>query len=435
VKGPVDRAADGVDRTLIAGTYLVFLLAFFITQRIFAGMSRLPSWSAMALVLTAIAMRVAELGYFHRRSSTLTTRAERYLAIFSIVWASLLPLPLAIASRESDTPYFGLLMLPILETAVYFSFRATLIAAFVASIFPVFWIFYAGHFHPPFAVGEMLESATIVLAFFIVGSLVSVLMDRIRQRNQELAQHADDLEKTRSRLIEQEKLAAVGRLASSIAHEIRNPVAIISSALEASGSGSFAPLEREEMNRVAMTEARRLVKLTSDFLSYANLSAEPFERLNLGTLAGYVEGIVRVQAREKRLHVDLQVDTVESSNVQGNEGQIQQVLLNLLRNAVEAAPEGSAIRVRVHSGGSGEAMITIENGGPAIPVSATERIFEPFYTNKPNGTGLGLAIARRIVERHGGMLYLERNEQDHVMFTMTLPIQAPSHNPAQGAAR
>lgn len=422
-----DDALETIDRGLVTATYLVVWFAFFITQRIFAGLNRMPSGVVVALLSLAILMRVAELLYFRRGSIHASPRVERTFARFSIASTLVLALMLAIASRETDSPYFGMLMVPLLETAIYFSLRATLVVAAASSSFAIFWIFYSGHFRPPYALGEMLESATLVLVFFIVGSLVSLLMDRIRKRTQELSRKMEDLERTRQRLVEEEKLAAVGKLASSVAHEIRNPVAIISSALEAAESDDFGQAEREEMSRVAMIEARRLEKLASDFLSFAHISAEPFEPLNIGTLAGYVEAIVRVQAMNKHLNVNLRVDADEQCIVQGNEAQLQQVLLNLMRNAVDAAPERSTISISVFPCDRDQSIIKIENEGPAIPQTIVGRIFEPFFTNKSSGTGLGLAIARRIVERHGGRLSLEHNETDHIVFALTLPVAQKTH--------
>lgn len=412
---------EGLDRSLVAFGYLVVLLLFFATQRIFAGFSHMPPPLVLWLLAAAIGLRVVEFFYGRQpRSREQTNVLDRKLAAVSVNWSLAIVLPLAIASHESDSPYFGMLMLPILETAVYFSLGATIAAATIASLLSIFWVMLGGHFQPPFSVGEMLESATLILMFYIVGTLAWFLMDRVRRREQELKSHIEELEATRTRLVAEEKLAAVGRLASLIAHEIRNPVAIISSALEASNSTSFESAERHEMSRVAMVEARRLEDITTDFLSYANLSAAPLEPLDLATLAGYVEGIVRVQAMEKSLQVDMRVDDSEC-RVEGNEGQLQQVLLNLMRNAVEAAPEKSTVRVHVSSAASHWAKIAIENAGPAIPEHVVDRMFEPFFTNKPAGTGLGLATARRIVEYHHGQLQLERNEEGCVVFTMTLP--------------
>lgn len=417
-------AQEGLDRSLVAVAYLIVLVMFFVIQRIFTGISQMPSEVALGLMIAAISLRIIEFIYWRRLPKVHRNKTDHRFAAISVVWSLALVLPLAIASHESDSPYFGMLMLPILEAAVYFSIQTTIAVATLSSLLSIFWVIFGGHFQPPFSVGEMLESATLILMFYIVGTLAWFLMDRVRRREQQLQKHILELEATRKRLIAEEKLAAVGRLASSIAHEIRNPVAIISSALEASNSNAFDPAERDEMSRVAMVEARRLENLTADFLSYANLSAAPFERVDLATLAGYVEGIIRIQAMSKGLQVDLKLDDGGHCTVEGNEGQLQQVMLNLMRNAVEAAPEKSAVRIRVCSMPPGKAVITIENAGPAIPEHVVDRIFEPFFTNKPGGTGLGLATARRIVEYHRGTLELERNEDGCLIFAITLPTFA-----------
>jgi signal transduction histidine kinase len=423
-EGASQSAQEGLDRSLVAAAYLIVLAMFFVTQRIFTGISQMPSGVALGLMIAAIALRVIEFIYWRRLPKVHRNRKDHRFAAVSVVWSLALVLPLAIASHESDSPYFGMLMLPILEAAVYFSIRTTIAVATLSALLSIFWVMFGGHFQPPFSVGEMLESATLILMFYIVGTLVWFLMDRVRRREQQLQKHIVELEATRNRLIVEEKLAAVGRLASSIAHEIRNPVAIISSALEASSSNAFDPAERDEMSRVAMVEARRLENLTTDFLSYANLSAAPFERVDLATLAGYVEGIIHIQAMSKGLQVDLKLDDGGHCTVEGNEGQLQQVMLNLMRNAVEASPEKSSVRIRVSSMSPGKAVITIENAGPAIPEHVVDRIFEPFFTNKPGGTGLGLATARRIVEYHRGTLDLERNEDGCLIFAITLPASA-----------
>jgi len=117
-----------------------------------------------------------------------------------------------------------------------------------------------------------------VLVYFIVGCLVWLLVHMLRDREEQLRQQLDDLEATRGKLIEEEKLAAIGRLASAVAHEIRNPVAIISSALETAASASFASKEREEMSRIAGMEAKRLEKLTTDFSRTPGQETPPFDR-------------------------------------------------------------------------------------------------------------------------------------------------------------
>jgi signal transduction histidine kinase len=326
---------------------------------------------------------------------------------------------LAMATRQFHTHFFGMLILPVLETALYFSFPTTVCVGAIASSIAAFWVAYAAHFRPPFELGELLEATTLVLVCFIVGTLTWWLVDLLSGREEALEQKVNDLEATRSRLIEEEKLAAVGRLASSVAHEIRNPVAIISSALEASSSPGSSSADRDEMSRVAMMEARRLERLTTDFLSYAQPGSPPFTELDATALVGYIASIVRVQAFHKSLTID--VDTHDGCQVFGNEGQLQRMLLNLMRNAVEASPERGRIKIDVGPHRQDQIRIALANAGPRIPHEVVVRMFEPFFTAKEGGTGLGLPIARSIVEKHGGELFLERNEPDNIVFAAIVP--------------
>jgi signal transduction histidine kinase len=217
-------------------------------------------------------------------------------------------------------------------------------------------------------------------------------------------------------------------LASAVAHEIRNPVAIISSALRAAESLAFSAEDRAEMSKVAVLESARLEKFTSDFLSYAKPGSAPFVELDATALVGYIASIVRAQALPKNLTIDL--TTSDDCRVYGNEGQLQQVLLNLMRNAIDASPEQARIKIDVGRHGHDTIRIALENAGPQIPDGAVPQIFEPFFTAKEGGTGLGLAIARSIVEKHEGKLLLERNEPNHIVFAAVVPAstsRSPQH--------
>jgi signal transduction histidine kinase len=406
-----------VNRSIIGSVYLTVLLIFFAAQLLFTAFLTLPPPSVFFLVAFASGLRLLEI-FFAERIVMKDESKSRRFAVPSIAWTLVLALLLAVLTRQPDTHYFGMLILPILEAAIYFSLGTTLFIATAASAVSLFWVAYAADFTPPFESGEILESSTLVLVYFIVGYLVWLLVHMLRDREEQLRRRLDDLEATRSKLIEEEKLAAVGRLASAVAHEIRNPVAIISSALETSASPSFAPNEREEMSRIAGLEAKRLEKLTTDFLSYAQPRSVPFQQLDATTLVGYIVSIVQLQAVQKNIQIE--AGMCDTCRIYGNEGQLQQALLNLMRNAIEASPANGLILIAVTQS-EGTLRIRIENAGPAIPARVASQVFEPFFTAKEGGTGLGLAIARSIVDRHHGELQLERNEPDHIVFTITLP--------------
>ncbi|MDE1155315.1 MAG: HAMP domain-containing sensor histidine kinase, partial [Acidobacteriaceae bacterium] len=171
-------------------------------------------------------------------------------------------------------------------------------------------------------------------------------------------------------------------------------------------------------------EAKRLERLTTDFLTYARPGSGSFRQVDVSVLIGYIVSIVQPHALQKHLQID--ATGWERCQLFGDEGQIQQALLNLMRNAIEASPQNARISITVESVTEGYFHIRIENAGSAIPSHIVQHIFEPFFTSKEGGTGLGLAIVRSIVDRHRGELMLERNDPDHIVFTMALPILEPN---------
>ncbi|WP_260706609.1 sensor histidine kinase [Edaphobacter flagellatus] len=408
-----------VNRSVIGTVYLAVLLIFFGAQIVFTTFMALPPLSVFFLVALGSSLRLIEIVY----AKHLTGRDGStgiWLAVPSIIWALVLALLLAMLTRQADTHYFGMLILPILEAAIYFSLVATLVVATAASMISLFWVAYVAGFRSPFEGGEILEASTLVLVYFIVGCLVWLLVHMLRDREEQLRQKLGDLETTRSKLIEEEKLAAMGRLASAVAHEIRNPVAIIASSLEIAASKAFASDEREEMSHIAALEAKRLEKLTTDFLSYARPGGAPFQPLDATILIGYIVSIVQPQILQKGLQIS--VAMCSRCAIDGDESQLQQALLNLMRNAIEASPQNGRILVSVDQPSEVDLRIRIENGGPALPQRIARHMFEPFFTAKEGGTGLGLAIARSIIDRHHGELYLARNEENHIVFAISLPL-------------
>jgi signal transduction histidine kinase len=412
------RLVSTVKARRTIATLNLAILIIFVSAELFFSYFRFPTPRFMFLVaVMGMVFPLVELGILRTRSE-LSHKASRIFAGASIGWNLGLPFLLAATTRQFHTHYFGLLIQPVLEAALFFSLPVTLAISCVASACVLSWVGYAADFKPPYQLGELLEATTLILLYLIVGPLIWWLVDLLGHREEQLRQRLLDLEQAKARLVEGEKLAAVGRLASGLAHEIRNPVAIISSALEASTSDAFSAEDRMEMSRVAVAEARRLERLTSDFLTYAQPGIPSFDRVDAIALVGYILSIARAQALNRRITFNLLTDG--DCLLYGNEGQLQQALLNLLLNAVDASPDFGHITVQVKPCAKG-IWIAIENEGPAIPAEAVPQIFEPFFTAKRGGTGLGLAIARSIAEKHGGDLILERNEEERILFALTLP--------------
>ena len=410
-----------MSRPVIAAVNLAVLLIFLFVGLMFSH-SYFPTTSGLLVVaVVAMGLRFGEALLSGLSGFGSGAWVKRFAAA-SICFGLILPFLLAAATRQFHTHYFGLLILPVLEVALYFSLPATLVVASVSAASTLLWVAYAADFQRPFQLGELLEATTLVLLFFLVGTLVWLMVDLLKKREQSLERHVKDLKETRAKLVEGEKLAAIGRLASAVAHEIRNPVAIISSAIEAAGSSAFSREEREDMARIAVIEARRLEKLTTDFLIYAQPGDPPRTEVDAASLSGYLGSIARAQALSK--HVQVEIDAKDQCLVYGNEDQLQQALLNLMRNAIDASPEDGRVSVAV-SQQADKVKISIENGGPAIPAYAVPKIFEPFFTAKRGGTGLGLSIAQKVIEAHHGELRLECNREECIVFSLLLPSHAP----------
>jgi signal transduction histidine kinase len=229
------------------------------------------------------------------------------------------------------------------------------------------------------------------------------------------------LQRERERLHAEEKLAAVGRLSSAIAHEIRNPVAMISSSLATALRPGQDEAERNEMFAIAAKEAERLEQLTTDFLAYARPRALQAARTNVADQLNYVAATARACALEKDVAIKIEAD----ANLEGEfDGfQIHQALLNLVLNAVEACRHGDTVTIRAGTDGNDAIILDVIDPAGPIPPDATARIFEPFFTTKQAGTGLGLAIARNIARAHHGDLVLKINQPGQVCFSMNVPAR------------
>jgi signal transduction histidine kinase len=273
--------------------------------------------------------------------------------------------------------------------------------------------------HPPVQVGEVFEAGINSLIFAIAGLLVSLLVRQLRENENNLADNLLELRQARAKLQDEETLAAVGRLSSAIAHEIRNPVAMISSSLAMAKNLAIDSEQRDEMCRIAAREADRLEQLTTDFLSFARpRPPETSPTAVLDTLQ-YVASVCRARAVERQ--VAIEVEAAESLEAELDAAQIQQALLNLVMNAVDASPRGAPVQLKADWDGLSAVRVWVTNRGSEIPETVLPRIFEPFFTTKPGGTGLGLAIARNIARAHGGDLSISSNQPDNICFCLRLP--------------
>lgn len=348
----------------------------------------------------------------------LTARTVTLVTTASISINTLLTF-VAAASNHEDSQYFALMIVPILEAAFRFSLGSTLLVIAIADFLNFFWVWEYYVLHPSKDVNEYLEAGTVSLIYTLVGIIVWVLVNRLRRQEAHLARNLAELERTRQQLVQEEKLAAIGRLSSAIAHEIRNPVAMISSSLNMASREELDVQHRREMFDIAAKEAFRLERLTGEFLVYARPLPLATSVSSLSDTLHYVASACQAYASEKRVHLVVEVAT--EVNVSMDSAKIQQALLNLVKNAIEASPPDQSVTLMGTENSGGRIRLQVQNAGAVIPAEALKNIFEPFFTTKPGGTGLGLAITRNIARAHGGDLALTMNEMGNVCFTMELP--------------
>ena len=394
------------------------LATLLLIHTLFASHLGNPPGALIAVLATGFLLNVIELIWIQGRARPLSGAGICALTLSSITVNMVLAFTLASLSYRQDTQYFALMVVPVLEAAFRFSLPATLAVVAMAGALNFFWVWSYFRLHPPLELNEYFEAGTISIIYALVGLLVWILVNHLRGKEAQLAQSFVELERAKERLLIEEKLAAVGRFSSAIAHEIRNPVAMISSALATAFRGEMEAAQRQEMFEIAAKEASRLEKLTGDFLAYARPRTPVKQPDDLDGSVGYVADICRARAAERA--VTIEVDVPGGLKADMDSGQVQQALLNLVMNAVEASPSGGIVKLR-GSRDDGSVRIDVENGNGPISDEAVERIFEPFFTTKPTGTGLGLAIARNIARGHGGDLALSCNQPDAVRFSMTLP--------------
>lgn len=416
---PVDDAPFRRQEFISVVINLILLAGLLFLQTVFASYWGQPSRALVLVLGTGFVIKAAELFWLRLRKAPL-----RPMAIVILTWASVaLNLALAVAltvlNDHGDSPYFVLMVVPVLETAFRFQLPSVIGVVGVTTYLNFFLVWLYFHQHPPVDVGEYLEAGVSSLIFAIVAVLVWLLVSHLRKNEAHLARNLHELEQTRERLLQEEKLAAVGRLSSAIAHEIRNPVAMISSSLATATRGGLNERDREEMFAIAARESNRLVTLTTDFLAYARPRPPLISPHSVNDTLGYVASVCRAHASEKR--VGFEISAPEGLTVLMDLGQVQQALLNIVINAVDASPEGALVSLRAFQNGKQAVCVEVENRGEPIPGRHLQRVFEPFFTTKTGGTGLGLAIARNIARANGGDLVLSANERDRICFAMSLP--------------
>ncbi len=228
-------------------------------------------------------------------------------------------------------------------------------------------------------------------------------------------------------VVRAERLSALGRLSAGVLHEVANPLAAIKTSLQALREGSVDETRVHRFAERAVAEVDRLTTFLRSFSTFARPRPPERSHVNLAGAARDAAALVEGAIRARRLRLDLMLD---DATVQADDGQIRQVLLNLLLNAIDASPEGGRLVLSVRQtalDGAPAMAIEVADEGPGMDEDMRRRIFDPFFSTKPTGAGLGLSVVHQIVHDHGGRVEVDSAPGKGARFLVVLPVtQAPA---------
>ena len=230
-----------------------------------------------------------------------------------------------------------------------------------------------------------------------------------------------------------ERLATVGQLASGVAHELGAPLQIVMGRAEMIGEGDATPADLSTHARLILEQGRRMTKIIRQLLDFARPRSTQKDRVDLRQIAELSCALLRPLAAKQRIEI-VREDEAPSAAAEADAEQLQQALMNVVMNGMQAMPSGGVLKVGVRStvarppadvgGAEGHYLaLSVEDEGAGIPAESLAHVFEPFFTTKPvgEGTGLGLAVAYGIVHEHQGWIDVESQVGKGSRFTFFFP--------------
>ena len=272
-------------------------------------------------------------------------------------------------------------------------------------------------------------------AVLVAGGLIGVVVYDTHRLI--LAQYRE-IEKTQEELLHAARLALLGELAGHFAHEVNNPAGIISSraGYMQMKSRELPPeafpdeaqrKEWEEDLEVIQEQAMRIGRFAHDLLDLARPRPLQLERVEIRALIVHVLDLLKEAFARRGVQVETMIQT--SISLTADRVRLEQALVNLCKNALEAMPHGGKLSIRA-TATEDRVELILEDTGEGIPESIRDRIWQPFFTTKSQGSGLGLSIVRRIVELHGGTISIHNREEGGTRVRLDFP-RAPERFPKE----
>ncbi|MGC9313998.1 MAG: PAS domain-containing sensor histidine kinase [bacterium] len=249
----------------------------------------------------------------------------------------------------------------------------------------------------------------------------SQLLDELRDRNEQLRETYRKLQENQDILIRSERLSTIGKLAAQVAHEIRNPLVSIGGFARNIAKRSEPDSPIRKYSNIIWDETKRLEEILEDVLSYSRHAEPKLRDYDLNNLLTRTVELLKEQMDGNGVEVVLDLGE-DVGEIYIDPDQIRQVMMNLMKNAIGAMPEGGTLKIHTRIEG-GFIWTEISDTGSGIPDEYRDKIFEPFFTTKSTGTGLGLPISYQIIDAHGGMLWFSDAPNGGTIFHVKLPAK------------
>lgn len=260
-----------------------------------------------------------------------------------------------------------------------------------------------------------------------LGITTSVIHDRHGAIDGVIASFADmtDLESARRELQQRDRLAAIGRLAAGLAHEIRNPVASIRGAIEELKDRLDDTETVQVLSEIAIRESDQLNAIVTGFLDYARAKPREIGPVNLHDVLDDVESLLKRDC-SPRHEIKLVTAADSAVTIRGDYSWIKQAFLNVGKNGIEGMQDGGVLEIRVEFYPDRLVKVSFRDTGCGIPKKDIATIFEPFFTTKADGVGMGMAVVHRIVTSHGGEICIDSGPERGTDVSMTFPANLSS---------
>jgi signal transduction histidine kinase len=273
-----------------------------------------------------------------------------------------------------------------------------------------------------FMIYAFCVASTLLLRYRDTAGQLERTVKSLQERTVQLRQSHEELKLIQDELVKKQQLAAVGELAAAIAHEVRNPLAVIVNAVAGLRRARVSEDDRKMLLGIVDEETARLNRLVGDLLRFARPVNVKRATVSLIELARRTP-----QAASERHHIDVSVpDDPDLNTIHVDPALFRVVFDNLVDNACQAMPQGGVVRihaVRDEIDGAPAVRIEITDSGKGMETEVLERATDPFFTTRPSGTGLGLPIVHRIVEAHGGDLVIDSELGVGTKVVLRIPIE------------